>query len=119
MRKIKAIAAASALAVLFMPLSAFAAHYQVTAEVRSNETLHALPSFIVESGETADLSSPQDGYSLSFTPSAAGPNNVKVEATLMTEEGEMAPTVIVPVGQRASVSVGELELKFTVERVGL
>jgi len=112
---------ASCLAVvqLLFATSAFAASaYKVSAEASSDQIHYQIPTFIVESGKTAHIVSPGNGYEISFSVTDADQGNVKVVASLSSEQGKLAPTMVVPIGKAVSVSVGDVELKFTVETAG-
>ena len=114
------LAAGLASALLILAPSAFAAtSYSVEVEAHSASNLHRVPTFVIEDGKTANLASnDKGGYDLSFTVSGAGPGNVKVAASLSTDQGELAPVMIVPIGKPVSVSVGRVQLKFTVTAAG-
>ena len=99
--------------------SAFAASsYKVSAEASSDPIHYQFPTFIVDSGQTAHIVSPGNSYEISFTVTDADQGNVKIVASLSSEKGKLAPTMVVPIGKPVSVSVGEVELKFTIETAG-
>ena len=112
----------SRLAVLVvLLLSAFGTaaseRYSVSAELTHQGKAFAAPSMVVRQGEPATVEvSGANGYRLALTVRDSTAGKIEVAAAVESAHGAMAPTVVVKPGVPASVTVGDLGIKLTVDR---
>jgi hypothetical protein len=113
----------SAVPLFALSIVSFPAHaaglFAVSAELSHQGKAFGAPSAVVREGEPATVEvSGADGYRLGFTVRELAANEIEVVATVDSPHGRMAPTVVVRPGVPASIDVGEIGLKLTVNRSG-
>ena len=111
---------AAAALLLFASFAAKAAEsFNVSAELLHNGKSFGSPSAVVagDTRATIEVTGPK-GYKFSFTVTDSAPGKIKVAATVDSSHGSFAPVVVVRPGEPATVSVGDLGLKITVQRSG-
>lgn len=92
--------------------------YQVTANLSHNGESFGSQVAVVRSDTQAlvELSGPK-GYQLGFTVTDLAEDEIRVAATLDSAHGSISPVIVLRPGLPATVSVEDLELTLTVDRV--
>ena len=93
--------------------------YAVSAELLRDGKSFAAPSVVVRNGEPATLHvSGCDEFTLTLTVNGLNAEKIEVATSVDSRHGSLAPTVVVEPGVPATVTVGDLGLRLTVNRRG-
>lgn len=116
-RNVALIALSASLAVASW--SAFAAPiYKLSAAISHQGKVFATPVMLVEDGKPSEISvHGEDGFTLALTVTAIDKDRLGVSADLQSSHGSMTPEMVVIAGQPATVSVGDVAIRVTVEPV--
>ena len=111
-------AMAAVLSLVAAPCLA-ADRFEISARLVHAGTEFGEPRMLVSDGQQASVETLGEGaYSLVVTPSTLPDGQVKVVSSVRSQYGAMTPTVTTELGQRSTISIGELELQLVVTRAG-
>ncbi len=120
MFRFKMVSALFALSLVTVSFNTCAAEkYNVFASLSHKDKSFASPVLIVTDGIPSNIEvSGPNGYKLSLTLTGIADGKLKIATVLDSSHGSMAPVLVVQSGKPVSVSVGDLKLSLTVNRVG-
>lgn len=107
-----------------MSLAATAAHagggrYRIDATLLHDGKPFAAPAMTVNGGEPATIEvAGAEAFKLAVTATGVDAETARLEADLQSVHGSMQPTIVVRMGEPASMTVGDLRIEVNVGSVG-